>query len=161
MYCTTLLMAVSMALGQAEAQKTFDELSDLLVGGTWVYQAEDGTTAEHSYRKILDGKYLQNTATAIAGGSPAISIVGIDPSAGQVKFWTFGQDGYVGSSAVTSQGKNAWLFIGEAQGLQGKESIEFKATKVNADEIKINIIAYTLDGVKQQAKSETWKRRKK
>jgi hypothetical protein len=160
MCCTTVLIAVSMALGQADAQKTFAELSDLLVGGTWVYKADDGTIVEHSYRKILDGKYLENTATAIAGGAPAVAIVGVDPSAGKVKFWTFGQDGYVGSSTATSQAQDIWLFKGEGKGPKGSETIEFKATKVNADEIKIDIISLSTDGVKQETKPEIWKRRK-
>ena len=160
MYCTVVLMAASMVVGQADANTTYNDLADLLVGGVWQLKEDDGTIVEHAYRRILDGQFLKNTASSMSGGAPGIAIVGIDPMTKQVTFWIFGQDGYVGTSTATAESKDVWHFKGRGKGSKGELRIEFRMTKEGADEIKVAIISNTLNGEEQDAKPEVWRRRK-
>lgn len=155
-----LVLAASLVVGQTDAEKTYKGLADFLVGGVWVYKADDGTLVEHAYRRILEGRFLQNTASAVANGAPAITIVGIDSLTGEVTFWWFAQDGQTGISRVTSKAPGIWLFKGESKGAKGREVIEFTANKVNQDELRVDIISLTVNGIKQDGKPEIWKRRK-
>ena len=80
---------------QGDGQQAFKSYADLVIGGTWVLETDDGKTYEHTYRWLVDGHFMINVAKG-GPGVPGKTVHGVHPGTGQAADWGFSEDGSVG-----------------------------------------------------------------
>lgn len=105
--CLVLAMAPSIAIGQeAGPPAGEDPLAPLayMVGGTWTAEGElpgfGEYTAERSYRRILDGRFIEQRHVLRIQGNEieTLGILGWDPDQATIVAWGFGNDGGIATT---------------------------------------------------------------
>jgi hypothetical protein len=150
-----LLIAASVGVGQADGEKTFKSFTDHIVGGTWVTTI-DGERLEHSYRRIVNEKFVQLTLKG--GFNAGIAVLGVDPETNKCKFWGFGEDGAVSNWTLSQEGKGVWYLTARAVGPNGEHKYKGRVTAVDADTTKEELLELVVEGEKQEPRTNIWKR---
>lgn len=106
MLTTTLLLAASMVVGQADGQEAFEAFSEFVVEGTWTYTIPDGRVGKDCYRKILDGKFIELNGKH--GDLELVCIIGVDPKSKLCTWWGFGNENGVGKVTMELESQGVW-----------------------------------------------------
>jgi hypothetical protein len=152
------VIAASMVVGQADAEQTLKGFADFVVGGVWKLenQAEIGNVSEVRFRWILGEKFLERSEQ---GQLSRKAIIGIGPDK-KVTEWRFSSKGSLLKSSITRQGDGVWVIDGTGTlGTGGNFALTLKYTKQGDNEVRIDMLKYTLQGEAQPLQSSVWKRR--
>ncbi|MCR4412745.1 MAG: hypothetical protein NUV77_10010 [Thermoguttaceae bacterium] len=142
----------------ADAQKAFQELAALLVGGVWEYELPNLPKVTHTYRWKIKDRFLEMEQTG--GDGPRHSIVGLDPQTGKPRWWTFKEDGAVNVMTATVLGKGSWSLEGTETGPKGPRTMRAAMKRVGDDRIEVLVLAVQPDPDGVTGSTEVWKRRR-
>jgi hypothetical protein len=154
-----LVVVASTFCGQNDGEKVLKEWADLAVGGVWTTTSPEGDKLEHTYTWTLNDRFLQIDRKG--GENEGISLVGVDPATGKVTFWGFNENGRTGKSVLTKKEKGCWALEGESHGPDGKTVGVYRATKVDDNTIKAEVIKQVKDGEAQEPRERVWNRQEK
>lgn len=155
MLSATLLLAVSMVVGQAEGEKVFTAYTDFAIGGTWKTMV-DGTPVESTYTRIEGSKFVQITNKG--GPLPFVGMIGIDPETKKCTFWFFNNDGGIGKDILTQESDDVWLLQGKGNGPEGKVRYKGRIIRVDEDTVKEEVIHFSIGDESIEPQTFTWKR---
>lgn len=149
------LVAASVVVAQADGEKTFNSYSDHAVGGTWVTTI-NGEVLEHSYRRVVNDKFVQLTLKG--GFNAGICLIGVDLGTKQCAWWGFAENGAIGTWTMQQEGEGVWLLEGQAVGPKGENRYKGRITAVDRDTTKEELLELVIAGEKQELQSNIWKR---
>ena len=141
-----------------KAAQAFKEWGDYFLGGVWTTTNAQGKKEEIRWERILDKAFIRLTWKV--GAESREEIHGLDPVTGQWTFWGFDSSGRTYTGVGESVKAGEWSYRSAGQGKNGPNSSKTKDVKVGADEERFEIQEYTLDGKKQPAEVQVWKRTK-
>ncbi len=148
----TLVLVASSVVGQAQPEQALKEWGDLVVGGVWVNTNADGEKTQHTYRWGINNRFLLFTSRGAQ--FPGQSMIGVDPKSKQVTFWDFSEDGSVGNGTLVRVADGVWTMKGESHGGAEDSTWSLRATKVDADTIKVDM--YVQNG--EPSEDRVWTR---
>ena len=154
------LFAVSMvAAGTANAgtaEDVFESWSSVFSGGTWT-TIVDSQPHEHSYRKVLGGRFLEIETKD--GSRSSKVVLGIDPRTKKCTFWQFDNQGGVTRIHLTEMGDNSWLLEGTGSGPDGKSRYKSKVTLIDRNHTQEEMIEHIVNGESQPKQTRHWTRK--
>ena len=154
--CTAMLLAATVALGQADGEDAFKSYSEAVVGGTWTTTGENGKI-QNSYRWIANERFLELTAKG--GLMPLVAVIGVDPETKKCTWWIYNEDGSVGKDVLTQEADRVWLLEGTADGPKGATRFKGRVTQLDANTIKLESIEFVLNGENQKLETLIWTRK--
>ena len=157
MLSTTLFLAASIVVGQAEGEEAFKSWTEYSIGGKWT-TTMDGVKSEISYRQTLDGKFVHVDLNS--GGIPVTFLLGIDPVTKKCTWWGF--DGYGGTVkwVMSRIGEDVWMSEGKGMGPEGEYVLKEKMTRIDADTVKEEIESFIVNGKQQKTGTNIWTRKR-
>ena len=128
-----MLLAAAIPVGtraadfDASLNQAFSEWGSFLVGGTWSGADARGDTHEQRWEWVLDKSFLQ--ASWKITGDSGITLFGIEPATGKLRWWGFDAEGRVWK-VTTTLDQDAWVDEGAATGKSGPGSWKAGLTKI-------------------------------
>jgi hypothetical protein len=116
--CVLCVSAVNLHAQGADPLKPFD----FFVGGTWVAEGEFSGlgryTAERTYRKILDGKFIEMEQVTKIGAQQSVvrGISGWHPERKAIVTWAFADDGSIAITECDCASAESFTFTGRLIG---------------------------------------------
>jgi hypothetical protein len=137
--------------------KVFKEWADYFVGGVWTTTGAQGRE-EVRMKWMLDKSFVRLTWKV--GDESREEILGIDPATGQWSFWGFDSKGRTWKGIAESHKAGEWHYVFFGQGKDGPLYGKGKEFKLGPDEVRLVTQELIVDGKKQPAETQIWKRTK-
>ena len=167
MKCITLGLVGILLLGfssslqaqETDAEKAFKAYAELMVGGVWKLDTDDGNQIVHRYRWILEETFLERTDEG--GNRSAKTIIGIDPATNKLTLWHFSSTGAVGKITMSQEKDGVWDWE-SAGALVGRGTFTGKGrtSKVGNDEVREEWFDTVIGGQKREPRTMTFTRQK-
>jgi hypothetical protein len=138
----------------AKVKASFDSLAKLLIGGTW--NRDDDPSFKHTYRWGIEGKFIHRVG--IGGPLSDVGMIGIDPETSEINFWLFNEDGTVGTLLCKQESEGVWTFSSDVKGPDGDHRFRGRATRVDNDTLKEEILENIVNGKPEKKGEFTWRR---
>ena len=147
--------SLAIAADEKSGEKAFQSLAKLLVGGTWTRGADSGF--RHKYTWAIDGQFVHR----VAEGGPLsdVGIIGVDPETNLCTWWTFNEDGSVGKLKCTLESQGVWILEEHGKGSKGEHHYKGRASRVDGDTIKEEVLEWVINGNPQEKGTFEWKRK--
>lgn len=151
---TAICLAPASAADVDKAKASFDSFAELVIGGTWT--RDDDPSFKHRYRWDIKDKFIHRVGRG--GALPDVGMIGIDPEAEQMTFWLFNQDGSVSKMSCIEESDGVWSFAHDGKGPDGPHRYRGRASRVDANTIKEEVIENTVNGKSEKKGEFTWNR---